>query len=174
MGTPYVGEIRMWGLNFAPRGWALCNGQILSIQQNTALFSLLGTNFGGNGTSNFGLPNLQGCMPLGQGQGPGLSSRVIGESGGSSTVTLLQTEIPSHNHSVVAAAAGNSAVPTGNVFGGSGRGKPPAYAAAGTGSVNMHLATVSLTGGNQPHDNMPPYLAVTFCIALQGIFPPRN
>ena len=175
MADPFVGEIRVFPFNFAPLGWAMCNGQVLPISQNTALFSLLGTQFGGNGTSNFALPNLQGSVPLGQGQGPGLTDRIIGEAGGSAAVTLLVSEIPAHSHSVQCeGTAGNTSSPVNAVFGAASRGKPPAYATSGGTPVILSVAAVTTSGGGQPHDNMPPYLALNFCIALQGVFPARS
>jgi microcystin-dependent protein len=175
MSDQYVGEIRMVGFNFAPIGWALCNGQILSISQNTALFSLLGTQFGGNGTSTFALPNLQGISPLGQGNGAGLTPRVIGETGGEPTVTLLQSEIPSHTHSAQAGTASNSDAPgPTTIFGDGGRGKPDAYAPASGPAASMGVVAVGSAGGSQPHNNMPPYLVSNFVIALQGIYPSRS
>jgi microcystin-dependent protein len=171
MSTPFIAEIRMMGFNFAPRGWAFCNGQLIGIAQNTALFSLLGTNYGGNGQTTFGLPNLQGQAPLHPGQGPGLSLYSLGETSGSSSITLLQTEIPGHNHSFGAiSAVGDSNNPGGAV---PARvvGETP-YAST---APNTPLSTtISPSGSNQPHNNMMPYLVVNFCIALQGIFPARN
>ncbi len=176
MADQFVAEIRVFPFNFAPIGWAQCNGQLLAISQNTALFSLIGTFYGGNGTSTFGLPNLQGNFPINQGQGAGLSLYDIGETGGSATVTLLQTEIPSHTHVVNCAATGGTPSPAGAVFGGGGRGKQPAYAApppTGT-AVNMSASAVAAAGGSQPHDNLPPYVVLNYCIAMQGIFPARS
>jgi microcystin-dependent protein len=174
MANPYVGEIRMFSCNFAPLGWAFCNGQLLSIAQNTALFSLLGTQFGGDGKSNFALPNLQGCFPNNQGQGAGLSDYFIGQTGGSAAVTLLTSEIPAHAHSIACAATGNSTSPSNAVFGGAPRGKAPAYASSTGPKVNMSTAAVAIAGGSQPHSNMPPFLVLNFCIALQGVYPPRS
>jgi microcystin-dependent protein len=174
MSDQFVAEIRIFPFNFAPTGWAFCNGQILPISQNTALFSLLGTTYGGNGTSNFALPNLQGSAPLQQGQGPGLSLYDLGETGGEQTVTLLQTQMPAHSHGVQASSAGGLSSPTSNAWASGVKGHPGSYAAAGGGNVNMSGAGVSATGGNSPHNNMPPYLCLNFCIALQGIFPPRS
>jgi microcystin-dependent protein len=174
MADPFVGEIRMFPFNFAPQGWALCNGQLLAISQNTALFSLLGTFYGGDGKSNFALPNLQGNLPISQGQGAGLSPHFIGQTGGSSAITLLLNEIPSHTHTIACAASGNSSNPSNAVFGAAPRGKPPAYAASSGTKVNMSATAVAVAGGNQPHSNMPPYLTLNFCIALQGIYPPRS
>ena len=171
---PYVGEIRAVGFNFAPYGWALCNGQLIAISQNVALFSLLGTYYGGDGKSTFGLPNLQGCAPMHQGSGPGLSSRVIGETGGETAVTLLTTQMPSHTHVAQNAAASTAGTPGPTViFGGGGRGKEPAYAPAAA-PITMNAVAIGTTGGNAPHNNMPPYLAVNFIIALQGVYPPRS
>ncbi|MDR3775212.1 MAG: tail fiber protein [Terracidiphilus sp.] len=175
MADQFVAEIRVFPFNFAPVGWAQCNGQLLAISQNTALFSLVGTFYGGDGKSTFALPNLQGCFPINQGQGPGLSQYFIGETGGSATVTLLQTEIPSHSHVVNCAATEGTPSPAGAIFGGGGRGKQPAYAAPPpTGAVNMSASAVAAAGGNQPHDNMPPFVALNFCIAMQGIYPSRS
>ena len=173
--NPFVAEIRIFPFNFAPRGWAFCNGQLLSISQNTALFSLLGTTYGGDGKSNFALPNLMGSVPMNQGQGPGLSLHDLGESGGSDVVSLLVTEIPSHTHSIVVRNTPPPAVlaspsPT-TVFGRSNGG--PAYVPSGSlGSMNAQ--TIAPAGGNQPHNNLMPYLTLNFCIALQGVFPPRT
>lgn len=166
----------MVGFNFAPLGWALCNGQIISIAQNTALFSLLGTTYGGNGTSNFALPNFQGMAPMDQGQGIGLTPRSMGETDGTTSVTLLLNNLPMHNHTPHSAPAGNSGAPGPTLtFEGGGRGKPPAYAPyLNTAAVPMASTAVGFTGGNQPHNNMPPYLTVNFIIALQGVFPPRS
>jgi microcystin-dependent protein len=173
--NPFVGEIRVFGFNFAPLGWALCNGQILPIAQNTALFSLLGTTYGGNGTSTFALPNLQGTFPINQGSGPGLTPREMGEVGGAATVALNVTEIPAHTHSVYCVTTpGNGASPAGKVFAATPRDKPTAYAPASGAKVNLSVAAVANFGGGLPHDNMPPYRVLNFCIALQGIFPARS
>jgi len=175
MADQFIGEIRVFSCNFAPYGWALCNGQVMPISQNTALFSLLGTYYGGNGTSSFGLPNLQGSLPLDYGQGNGLSYYDIGEAAGSPNVTLLASEMPIHTHSVTCStAAGNSTSPAGAVFAAGSRGKPPAYGVPGSGSVNMSAYAVATAGNGQPHENMPPYVTLNFCIALQGIFPSRS
>ncbi len=175
MSDQYLGEIRMIGFSFAPVGWALCNGQILSITQNTALFALLGTTYGGDGKSNFALPNLQASSPTGYGNGGGLSPRTWGETGGETAVTLLPSQLPSHNHGVACiSGAGSSNSPANSVWASAeGRVPPPVYAAAAT-NVAMNPAAVQNTGGNQPHNNMPPYLTIYFIIALQGIFPTRN
>jgi microcystin-dependent protein len=174
MADPFVAEIRIFPFNFAPLGWAFCNGQLLPISQNTALFSLLGTTYGGNGKSTFGLPNLQGSAPMFWGQGPGLTNRQIGEIGGSETVTLLASEIPSHNHSVGAqnVPLGGVASPAGNVLN-----RPASGNLFGTVApvpVPMSAQAISPTGTGLPHNNMMPYLTFNFCIALQGVFPPRS
>lgn len=175
MADNFLGEIRLFPFNFAPLGWAMCNGQLLSIAQNTALFSLLGTQYGGNGTSNYALPNLQGAVAMNMGQGPGLSPYDIGQTGGSATVTLLTTEISAHTHNLMCTATtGNAASPSGNSFGSALRGKPPGYAAASGVKVNMSASAVASAGGAQPHSNMQPYLTLNYCIALQGIFPARQ
>ena len=160
--------------NFAPRGWAMCDGQLMPISQNTALFSLLGTFYGGDGKSTFALPNLQGAFPMQWGQGPGLSDRFLGERGGVEQVTLVQSELPGHTHTGNAASSGSGhADPTNAVFASGQRGRPPAYG-PGTVTVAMSPLAVSVTGGSQPHNNLPPFLVVSYIIALQGIFPMRN
>ena len=176
MANPFVAEIRIFAGNFAPKGWALCNGQLMPISQNTALFSLLGTTYGGDGKSNFALPNLQGSAPMQAGQGPGLSLRDLGETGGEQTVTLLQTEMPAHSHTLSATASGgdtNSPVGHAPAESRVGRQTQPQYSATGNGSP-MSAEALSISGGNLPHNNMPPYLALTFIIALQGVFPARS
>lgn len=179
MSDQFVAEIRIFTGNFAPLGWALCNGQLMPISQNTALFSLLGTTYGGDGKSTFALPNLQGSVPLGAGQGPGLSLRDLGETGGESTVTLLDTEMPAHAHTAQASTGGGTDSPTGATWGESKLGKTPlnVYAASdpnGTTNVAMSPQALAIAGGGQPHNNLPPYLCLTFIIALQGIFPARS
>ncbi len=175
MSNPFVAEIRIFAGNFAPTGWALCNGQLMPISQNTALFSLLGTTYGGDGKSNFALPNLQGSAPMQQGQGPGLSLRDLGETGGEQTVTLLQTEMPSHSHNAQAGTAGDSATPTNNAWGTGQKGFGNVYTpSVPANNVNMNPLALSISGGNLPHNNMMPFLCLTFIIALQGVFPPRS
>ncbi len=176
MSDQFVSEIRIFAGNFAPTGWALCAGQLMPISQNTALFSLLGTTYGGDGKSTFGLPNLQGAAPLGPGQGPGLSLRDLGEIGGEQTVTLLNSEIPAHSHTAQASTSGGTGSPAGAAWGESKLGKTPlaTYAASGANNVLMSPQGLSPAGGNLPHNNMPPYLCLTFIIALQGIFPARS
>lgn len=173
MSSPFVAEIRIFGFGFAPRGWAQCNGQLLPISQNTALFSLLGTYYGGNGSSTFGLPNLQGSAPMFWGQGPGLSLHDLGETGGSDTVTLLESEIPAHSHGTsVSASDGNNQSPVGEKLAtGIGVGQ---YASANGPLTQLSPNTLTPAGGDQPHNNMMPYLTLNFCIALQGVFPPRG
>jgi microcystin-dependent protein len=170
---PFVAEIRIFPFNFAPKGWAFCDGQLLPLSQNTALFSLLGTTYGGDGKSNFALPNMQGNVPMHPGQGPGLSLHDLGETGGSETVSLLESEIPAHSHAVMSVAGGfggNTNVPTGNAFAKASQGN--AYTTAAN-LVQLSDSTIGPAGGDQPHNNMQPYLTLNFCIALQGVFPPR-
>jgi microcystin-dependent protein len=169
---PFVAEIRIFPFNFAPRGWAFCSGQILPLSQNTALFSLLGTTYGGNGSSNFGLPDLQGRAPMHPGQGPGLSLYDLGESSGTETITLLASEMPGHTHGVMGATIDNadSNVPTNNNI---GKASTKVFNAAGT-QVQMNVNTIGVTGNSLPHSNMMPYLTMNFCIALQGVYPPRS
>jgi microcystin-dependent protein len=173
MADPFVAEIRIFPFNFAPKGWAWCDGQLLPLSQNTALFSLLGTTYGGNGKTNFALPDLQGRAPMHPGQGPGLSLHDLGETGGSETVTLLESEIPSHPHTLRANTIdlGDTNVPNANA----------SFAQSSGGTLyqpatNAQLAPEALTpaGGDQPHNNLQPYLTFYFNIALQGVFPPRT
>jgi microcystin-dependent protein len=173
MADPFVAEIRIFPFNFAPKGWAWCDGQLLPLSQNTALFSLLGTTYGGNGKSNFALPDLQGRAPMHPGQGPGLSLHDLGETGGSETVSLLESEIPAHAHTLRA------------TFDDGDLGAPaPNRCLAKSGNGIIYAAAANLTpeapealtpaGGDQPHNNLQPYLTFYFCIALQGVFPPRG
>ena len=174
MSDQFVAEIRIFGFNFAPTGWALCNGQILPISQNTALFSLLGTTYGGNGQSTFALPNLQDSAPMHPGQGPGLSLHDLGEQGGEPFVTLLQSEMPVHPHACMAAAdPSNAQIPDPSESLSRSAGGQ-AYSTVTTGLVQMAGQILSPAGGDLPHNNMMPYLTLNFCIALQGIFPPRT
>jgi microcystin-dependent protein len=172
MADPFVAEIRIFPFNFAPKGWAWCDGQLLPLSQNTALFSLLGTTYGGNGKSNFALPDLQGRAPMHPGQGPGLSLHDLGETGGAETVTLLESEIPAHSHAVSASQAdGISQTPASEKLAtGIGIGQ---YAAAGA-LTPLSQNALAPAGGSFPHNNMQPYLTLYFCIALQGVFPPRG
>lgn len=168
MAEPFLSEIKMMSFNFPPKGWALCNGQLLPINQNQALFALLGTTYGGNGQTTFGLPNLRGRVPIHMGGG-----HVIGEAAGVEAVTLNIQQLPGHTHSVNAssAASDGSPVPANNFLGGANN----AYLAPDAGTpTTMNPQTIASIGGSQPHTNMQPYLTVSFCIALQGIFPSRN
>lgn len=175
MSNPFVAEIRIFPFNFAPKGWAFCDGQILPLSQNTALFSLLGTTYGGDGKSNFALPNMQGNAPMHPGQGPGLSLHDLGETGGEDTVTLLESEIPSHTHNLMA-----SAVPSINTDPNPSQaiGKSAGIAAyctvTNSNVTQMNANVIAPAGGDQPHNNLQPYLTLNFCIALQGVFPPRT
>lgn len=172
MADPFVAEIRIFPFNFAPKGWAFCDGQLLPLSQNTALFSLLGTTYGGNGKSNFALPNLQGRAPMHPSQGPGLSLHDLGESSGSETVTLLLTEIPVHVHGYnVSTQLGLENIPGGQELA-QGDGVN-LYAAPGQ-LVQMAAPSLTAAGGDAPHNNMMPYLTLNFCIAMQGVFPPRT
>ena len=179
MSDQFVAEIRIFPFNFAPKGWAFCNGQLLPLSQNTALFSLLGTTYGGNGKSNFALPDLQGFAAMQPGQGQGLSLRDLGEMSGVESVTLLSSEMPLHTHSMMARGApGTTTDPQDSVPGNMSRVAWSSFGAVRGYSdqvpANSQMsATLSLTGGDLPHNNMQPYLALNFCIALQGIFPQR-
>lgn len=168
----FLGEIRIFAGNFAPRGWAFCNGQLMPIAQNTALFSVLGTTYGGDGKTNFALPNLQGCVPLGQGSGPGLSPRKLGSSGGQSSVTLVTSELPMHTHAAMCGTTSDQTGPSGNVWSNAGRGVSVAYAAAVDSPMLPSVAQPS--GGSQAHNNRQPYLGMSFIIALQGEYPARS
>ena len=173
MSDPFVSEIRMFAGNFAPTGWAECNGQLLPISQNTALFSLLGTFYGGDGKSTFALPDLQGSAALGQGQGAGLSAYFLGQQSGSQAVTLLQTEIPIHTHLMNAYRDDVADVntPSPDVILGLAAAVNPYFASQNT---QMSFQATSIAGGSLPHNNMQPFLTVLFIIAMQGVFPPRT
>jgi microcystin-dependent protein len=173
MADPFVAEIRIYGFNFAPRGWAFCDGQLLPISQNTALFSLLGTTYGGDGKSTFMLPNLQGMSPMSQGQGPGLSDRFLGESSGSEQITLLQTEMPNHPHTLQASRAEGGAREAVGSLSAAGVGGIVQYAAPVGPNKLCSPQAVSFAGGDQAHNNLMPYLTLNFCVALQGVFPAR-
>jgi len=167
MSDPFIGEIKLWALNFAPKGWALCNGQLLPINQNQALFALIGTYYGGDGRVNFGLPNLQGRVPIHAGNG-----HTLGEVGGEASHTLVSTEMPGHSHQAKAAAApGDNPSPQGRAWG--TQTTAHAYASSGA-AANMAGAAVANTGGGQAHENRPPFLVLNFCISLLGIFPSRS
>jgi microcystin-dependent protein len=175
MSEPFIGQITLFAGNFAPRGWAFCQGQLLSISQNTALFSILGTTYGGNGQTTFGLPDLRGRVPVQQGQGPGLSSYDLGQMSGQESVTLLSTQMPQHTHIAQASTGDGSAVATGAFWAsptdstrGAGLGYTP------TSDTTMSPSAIGLAGGNQPFPILQPLLGLNFIIALEGIFPSRN
>ena len=173
MANPFVAEIRIFPFNFAPRNWAFCNGQLLPISQNTALFSLLGTTYGGNGKSNFALPDLQGSAPMHPGQGPGLSDHDLGEASGSDFVTLLQSEIPSHSHVLSGSnQPGEDPTPSGEAL---ARSVGASLYQTTTNANLVQLAPQALApaGGSLPHNNLQPFLTLNFNIALVGVFPPR-
>lgn len=180
--NPFLGGIYLVGFNFAPVGYAMCNGQLMSITQNTALFSLLGTFYGGDGVTTFGLPDLRGRLPIHQGQGPGLSLYSVGQVGGQENVTLITSQLPAHTHGLQAvASAGTTSLPTGAYLApGPSTGSGPnatslnTYTATTTPLVNLNAASIQTAGGGQPHNNIQPYLCVTYIIAMQGIFPSRN
>ena len=172
MADPFVAEIRIFPFNFAPKGWAFCNGQLLPISQNTALFSLLGTTYGGDGKSTFGLPDMQGNAPMHPGQGGGLSLHDLGEMSGSETVSLLQSEMPSHSHALNASQGDGTERTPANQLLATGIGISQ-YQMPGPTAAALSWNAVAPAGGNQPHNNMQPYLTLNFCIALQGVFPPR-
>lgn len=179
MADAYIGEIRIFAGNFAPKGWALCNGQLMAITQNTALFSILGVQYGGDGKTNFALPNLNGRAPIGQGAGPGLTPRTVGQAVGSETVSLLASEMPAHTH----VPMGNTQVGSTNdpanavwaEFGVVGRGGvTPVNLFNPTPDTQMAPLALNTSGGSQPHNNMQPFLAMNYIICLQGEFPPRS
>ena len=172
MSEPFLAEIRVLPFNFAPRGWASCDGQLMPISQNTALFSLVGTYYGGDGKSTFGLPNLAGSFVMGTGQGAGLSPRVIGETAGQGTVSLIANEMPAHSHALMAGATPGATTAAGNAMAPSANGAS-VYRTPG-GAAAMAGTAISPAGASQPHENRQPYLALTFCIALQGVFPARS
>lgn len=174
MADPFVAEIRMFPFNFAPKGWAWCNGQLLPLSQNTALFALLGTTYGGDGKSTFALPNLQGSAPMHPRMDSGLPQHPLGESGGAETVTLLESEMPNHNHTTRAGSFTAQVAAPGPQRSVTRSSGARAYAPSSAGPpVSLSPAALAVSGGSQPHNNMQPYLTVYFCIALQGIFPPR-
>jgi len=169
MSEPFIAEIRIFAGNFAPRGWAFCNGQLLPISQNSALFSLIGTTYGGDGRTTTALPNLQGRAPMHPGHGPGLSQRRLGENGGAATATLTEAQMPSHNHALRGFPSAEAANPTST----RGLGNAPMYQVPGALS-SMNPDTVGLTGGNQVHNNLQPFLGMYFIIALVGLYPSRS
>jgi microcystin-dependent protein len=174
MSDQFLGEIRVFGFNYPPTGWARCDGQLMPVSQNTALFALLGTTYGGNGSTNFGLPDLQGSVAMNHGQSPGLSLYDLGESGGADTVTLLPSEIPVHSHAVRGQTnLGNiqEPAPTRSL---ARSGGATIYTSSTAGLAPMALQALAPAGSSQPHDNISPTLVLQFCIAIQGIFPPRD
>jgi microcystin-dependent protein len=172
---PFVAEIRIFPFNFAPKGWAWCDGQLMPLSQNTALFSLLGTTYGGDGKSNFALPDLQGRAPMHPGQGPGLSLHDLGETGGSETVSLLESEIPSHSHAAMATSQpGEDAAPGPSEALARSVGASLYQTDTAQNLVQLAPEALAPAGGDQPHNNLQPYLTFYFCIALQGVYPPRT
>jgi microcystin-dependent protein len=172
MSMPFIGEIRNFGFNFAPTGWAQCNGQLLPIYSNSALFSLLGTMYGGNGMTNFALPDLRGRVPIGVGSGPGLSTRVQGEWAGDETTTLATNNLPAHSHALNAKVGiGNQATPSGHLLAASDQRNSQFTSASA--DTTMAATSVGSTGSGTPISNMQPYLVTNYCIALQGLFPSR-
>jgi microcystin-dependent protein len=175
MADPFVAEIRIFPFNFAPRGWAWCDGQLLPLSQNTALFSLLGTTYGGDGKSNFALPDMQGRAPMHPGQGPGLSLHDLGETGGSDTVTLLESEIPNHSHTLRSSVEdGTQGTLSNGVALSTSVGGTLYHSTTNTNLVQMSHQALAPAGGGLPHNNMQPYLTFYFCIAMQGVFPVRS
>ncbi len=169
MSEPFIAEIRIWATNFAPRNWAFCNGQLLPVAQNTALFSIVGTTYGGDGRTTFGIPELQGRVPMHPGRGPGLTNRRLGQRVGVETETLNQAQMPSHNHTPQGFPSAEVANPTNT----RGIGTANLYATPGT-LVDMASGMVGNAGGSALHSNMQPYLSLNFCIALQGLYPSRS
>ena len=171
MSEPFIGEIRLFAGNFAPVGWAICDGATIPISENDTLFTLIGTTYGGDGQTTFALPNLQSRLPMHMGTGPGLSPRTIGEMGGVETVTLTIQQIPTHNHAPLAVSGnGNQATPQNGVWAGA----TASRYSTGAPSLAMNPSLVGAAGGSQPHTNMQPYLVLNFIIALVGIFPSQN
>ncbi len=170
---PYIGDIRLFGGSFAPRGWVLCAGQLMSISQFSAVFAVIGTTYGGDGVTTFAVPDLRGRIPVGQGTGPGLTPRVLGQQFGSETVTLLSTQIPSHTHNLEASTAtAGEETPTNGVFAQNGTDK--FYVSAASGAEQLNPATIQLDGGSLPHDNIMPTTAINYIMCVEGIFPSRN
>lgn len=178
MAEAYLGEIRAFGFNFAPTGWMQCNGQTLAIQQYSALFSIIGTTYGGNGQTTFMLPNLQGQIPMHWGSGPGVPTTTVGQAQGQTSVTLAQTQIPQHTHTVSAAPASTgavkSAIPSNTSFISEAKGVFVYQVPPVTSNSPFSPKAISPNGAGQPHDNMQPYLALNFCICMSGVFPPRG
>jgi microcystin-dependent protein len=174
MASPFLGEVKIFAGNFAPRGWAMCNGQLMSISQNTALFSILGTTYGGNGQTTFALPDFRSRLPVHQGQGPGLTPYNLGEMNGVENVTLLSSQIPLHNHAVNASTGAGTAVAAGGGFWATDGASRGGKLYASTGGAAMGTGAIGQTGGGVPHNNIQPFLALNFIVALQGVFPARN
>jgi len=175
MGSPYVGEIRIFAGNFAPNGWAFCNGALLSIAENEVLFNLIGTTYGGDGQETFGLPDLRGRAPIHFGTGPGLPTVVQGQVFGTEQVTLITSQIPAHTHPLLAAASkGNSASPVGAIPAADAAGITAAYSSTAPSGQQLAASSVSSVGGNQPHENMQPFLVVNYIISLYGIYPQQS
>jgi microcystin-dependent protein len=172
MATPYIGEIRIFGGNFPPQGWAFCDGSLLAISENDALFNLIGTTYGGNGTNTFALPDLRGRVAVHQGSN-GSSSYVIGQQGGGETVTLATGQLPAHTHQANGGPAGTTVSPSGNFWSTDPAGNTAAYASS-TPDSKMNAGALSSAGGSQPHDNMSPYLVTNYIISLFGIYPSRS
>lgn len=173
MAEPFLGQVILFGGNFAPSGWAQCNGQILPISQYSSLFSLLGTQFGGNGTTNFALPDLRGRAPIAFGAGPGLTDYSMGDTVGAETITLIDSENPSHNHLPEANQGGSVSTPANDVWAGDSAGTGTNLYSNAAPSAQMAVQAISPSGGGQPHENRPPFLALTYIISLQGTFPTR-
>ena len=173
MADPFLAEIRIFPFSFAPKGWAFCDGQLMPLSQNTALFALLGTTYGGDGKSTFALPDLQGASPMHPGQGPGLSLRDLGEMGGTDSVTLLVSEIPAHSHTANALGVVSTTAAPSNQTALARSVNGSAYAAGGGALVQLAPEALPVAGGSLPHNNLQPYLTLSFCIALQGVFPAR-
>ena len=172
---PFIGQICLFGFNYAPRGWATCDGQIIPIAQNSALFALLGTTYGGNGQTTFALPDLRGRVAIHQGQGPGLSQHTMGEMSGSEQVTLLQTQMPQHNHLMqVSDQPASQSSPANHILAVPGVNGEPLSAYGTSPDAVADPRSIGMAGGNQPHQNMQPYLTMNYCIALEGVFPSRN
>ena len=174
MAQPYIGEIRMFGGNFAIAGWSFCNGSLLSIAQNSTLFNLLGTTYGGDGVNTFGLPDLQCRIPVHQGQGPGLSNYVLGQKGGVETVTLTVGQLPGHTHQAMGSATGAFVPSPANATWGNSAIANKSFGLGTAANASMDAGSTTLTGGNQPHDNVLPFQAISFIIALVGIFPSQG
>jgi len=174
MSDPFIAQITMFGGNFAPRGWAFCNGQLLPIAQNTALFSIVGTTYGGDGRTTFGLPDLRGRVPMHAGTGPGLTPHQLGQKSGSESVVLTASQLPSHNHAANCVAPGGNSSDAANNFWADDAGVSSGTYHSGPPTATMNAGAIGSSGGGQPHDNMQPYQVVNFIIALQGIFPSRN